>query len=412
MSSTSRVLAALVAGLTVGVLVSVTQQPSLLSMAAAVEPVGTLWVNAIRMTVVPLVVSLIVTGVASGSAGSAVRIGGRAVAFFVILVAGAALLAAVAGPLLFALAPFEADAFAALRESTSATEVQLPPFRDWVVNLIPSNPIKAAADGEMLPLVVFSAIFALAIIRLETDFKKTLVGFFTAVSRAMLVIVEWILFVAPIGVFCLVMPLAARTGVELVGAMGIFLLIACGLVSLALAALYPVAVLAGGISLREFARACAPAQAIGFSTRSSLASLPAMLEAADRDLKLPQQVTGIVLPVAVALLKYSSPTARITGTLFIAKLYGIELGVVEIAAITGALAALSFYSPGIPSGGLLIIAPIYLVFGLPMEGIGLLIALDLVVDMFITAANVTADMASAVVLARHGGSKGSGAAPG
>jgi len=126
-------------------------------------------------------------------------------------------------------------------------------------------------------------------------------------------------------------------------------------------------------------------------------------------------VTGIVLPVAVALLKYSSPTARITGTLFIARLYGIDLGVVEIAAITGALAALSFYSPGIPSGGLLIIAPIYMMFGLPMEGIGLLIALDLVVDMFITAANVTADMTSAVVLARYGGSpggKGVGVAPG
>jgi Na+/H+-dicarboxylate symporter len=87
-------------------------------------------------------------------------------------------------------------------------------------------------------------------------------------------------------------------------------------------------------------------------------------------------------------------------------LYGIDLGVVEIAAISGALAALSFYSPGIPSGGLFIIAPIYMVFGLPVEGIGLLIALDLVVDMFITAANVTADMTAAVVLARFSSSGG------
>jgi Na+/H+-dicarboxylate symporter len=131
-----------------------------------------------------------------------------------------------------------------------------------------------------------------------------------------------------------------------------------------------------------------------------------MLEAADHDLKLAPPVTAIVLPVAVALLKYASPTARITGTLFIAQLYGIDLGVVEIAAISGALAALSFYSPGIPSGGLFIIAPIYMVFGLPVEGIGLLIALDLVVDMFITAANVTADMTAAVVLARFSSSGG------
>ena len=399
---------ALLAGLAAGLIVSWVQHPTLLAATAAVEPIGTLWVNAIRMTVVPLVVSLIVTGVASNSAGSAARIGGRAVALFVILIAGAALLAALAGPPLLALAPFDTEAFAGLRETTSTTEVQLPPFRDWVVNLIPSNPIRAAAEGEMLPLVVFSAILALAIIRLESQHKQALVNLFAAVSRAMLVIVEWILIAAPVGVFCIVLPLTASTGVDLVGAMGAFLLIACGLVSLALVALYPVAVLGGGISLRRFARACAPAQAIGFSTRSSLASLPAMLEAADHDLKLPPQVTGIVLPVAVALLKFASPTARITGTLFVAQLYGIDLGVVEIAAITGAIGALSFYSPGIPSGGLFIIAPIYMVFGLPVEGIGLLIALDLVVDMFITAANVTADMTAAVVLARHGGSGGGG----
>jgi Na+/H+-dicarboxylate symporter len=116
-------------------------------------------------------------------------------------------------------------------------------------------------------------------------------------------------------------------------------------------------------------------QTIGFSTRSSLASLPAQLDAANDDLELPEKVTAIVLPVAVSLLKYASPTARITGTLFIARLYGIELGFVEVAAITGAIAALSFYSPGLPSSGLLIMTPIYLAFNLPVEGIGLLIAL-------------------------------------
>jgi Na+/H+-dicarboxylate symporter len=144
-------------------------------------------------------------------------------------------------------------------------------------------------------------------------------------------------------------------------------------------------------------------QTIGFSTRSSLASLPAQLDAANDDLKLPERVTAIVLPVAVALLKYASPTARITGTIFIARLYGIDLGVVEIGAITAAIAALSFYSPGLPSSGLLIMTPIYMAFSLPIEGIGLLIALDVVVDMFITAANVTANVTVAVLIARFGG---------
>jgi proton glutamate symport protein len=413
MSLTSKVLVGLVAGLVVGVIISVIQHPVSLAAVAMVEPIGALWVNAIRMTVVPLVVSLLVTGVASTSARSAGRIGGRALALFIVLVAGSALLAAVAAPPLLSLASFDTEAFAALRETASATQVELPPFRDWVVTLIPANPIRAAADGAMLPLIVFSAILALAITHLEGEHKRTLVDFFEAVSRAMLVIVNWILLVAPIGVFCLVLPLAARTGIDLVGAMGVFILIACGLVTVALVALYPVAVLGGGISLRRFARACAPAQAVGFSTRSSLASLPAMLDAADNDLKLSPQVTGIVLPVSVALLKYASPPVRITGTLFVAHLYGIDLGVLEIGTIAGAIAALSFYSPGIPSGGLFIMTPVYIALGLPVEGIGLLIALDMIPDMFITTANVTADMTVAVVLGRstEGGPVGEIAIP-
>jgi len=397
---TSKVLVGLVAGLIIGVIISVIQHPVSLAAVAVVEPIGALWVNAIRMTVVPLVVSLLVTGVASTSARNAGSIGGRAVALFIVLTAGSGLLAAVAAPPLLSLGSFDTEAFAALRETASATQVELPPFRDWVVNLIPANPIRAAADGAMLPLIVFSAILALAITRLEGKYKQTLVDFFESVSRAMLVIVNWILLVAPIGVFCLVLPLAARTGIDLVGAMGIFILVASGLATVALLALYPVAVWGGGISLKRFARACAPAQAVGFSTRSSLASLPAMLDAADNELKLSPQVTGIVLPVAVALLKYASPPVRITGTLFVAHLFGIDLGVLEIATIAGALTALSFYSPGIPSGGLFIMTPVYIALGLPVEGIGLLIALDMIPDMFITVANVTADMTVAVVLGR------------
>ena len=402
MSLTTRILVALVAGLSVGVFISWNQGEWLLTGVSWIEPIGTLWVNGIRMTVIPLVVSLLVTGFASTSAGRAARIGGRTLAIFAIMVSFSALIAAVFAPPLLSLASFDADAFAALRETTAPTQVELPPFRDWIVGLIPANPVRAAADGAMLPLVVFSVIFAMAITRLDKSHKQTLVDFFEAITRTMIVIIEWVLLVAPVGVFCLVVPLAARTGIDLVGAMGAFLLIACGLVCVALAALYPAAVLIGRIPLGQFARAMIPPQTIGFSTRSSLASLPAMLDAANDDLKLPEKVTAIVLPVAVALLKYASPTARITGTLFIARLYGIELGVMEIGAITAAIAVLSFYSPGLPSSGLLIVTPIYIAFGLPVEGVGLLIALDVVVDMFITASNVTADVTVAVLIARFG----------
>ncbi len=400
MSNTSRVLSALIAGLIAGVGVSWAKNPTLLGIVSAVEPIGALWVNAIRMTVIPLVVSLLITAIGSSSAGRAGRIGGRALALFVMLVAGGALLAALAAPPLLGLWDLDAAAFAPLRDAAPSAQVELPPFRDWIVNLIPANPVKAAADGALLPLIVFTSVLALAITRLDTAHRQRLVGFFDAVSRAMIVIVEWILLVAPVGVFFLVLPLAARTGAELVGALGVFLLVVCGLISLGLVALYPIATVGGGVPLRQFARACAPAQAVAFSTRSSLASLPAMLDGAERDLRLPPQVSGIAIPVAVSLFKFASPIGRMTGTFFIARLYGIDLGPAEIAAITAAIAALSFYSPGVPSGGLFIMTPIYVALNLPVEGIGLLIALDLIPDMFITTANVTADMTVAVLLGR------------
>jgi Na+/H+-dicarboxylate symporter len=402
MTQTTRVLFALIAGLFIGVVISVTDVAALRSFVSLGEPIGVLWVNGIRMTVVPLVVSLFVTGVASASPSSAGRVGGMALLWFMILIAGAAVLTAVAAPPLLSLGKFDIGAFAILRESVSTTQVELPPFRDWIVGLIPSNPVAAAAEGAMLPLIVFSAILALAITRLDAEPRRRLVDFFDAIAKAMLIIVEWILWVAPVGVFFLVLPLAANAGIDLVLAMGWFLVVACGLVTVGLLGLYPVTAVFGGVSIRDFARACAPAQAVAFSTRSSLASLPAMLEAAEHDLELPASVSGIVLPVAVTLLKFASPIARGTGTLFVAHLYGIDIGGMEVVTIVVAVAALSFYSPGVPSGGLFIMTPIYIALGLPVEGIGLLIALDLIPDMFITTANVTADMSVAVILGKRG----------
>jgi Na+/H+-dicarboxylate symporter len=408
MSLTARVLTALVAGLAIGVAVSWSQQPALLSAVSAVEPIGALWVNAIRMTVVPLVVSLLITGIASGSARSVGRIGGRALLLFAVLIAGTALLTAVAAPALLSLASFDSSAFASLRESVPSGATELPPVRDWIVGLIPANPVRAAADGAMLPLVVFAAILGLAITRTENVHRETLVNFFDAIARAMFVVVEWILAVAPVGVFFLVLPLAARTGIDIVGAFGVFLLVACGLICVVLGALYPIVVVAGGVPLRQFARACAPAQAVGFSTRSSLAALPALLDTAERDLGIPNQVSGVVLPLAVSLFKFASPVARMTGTFFVARLYGIDLNIGEIAVIAAAVAALSFYSPGIPSGGLFVLTPIYIALNLPVEGVGLLIALDMIPDMFITTANVTGNMTVAVLVSRWDGGEGDG----
>lgn len=401
MSKTVQVLVALLVGLIIGVVASISENSFLHSLISFGEPIGQLWVNGIRMTVIPLIVSLLITGIASASTQKVGNVGVKAFLWFILLVLGSSLLTAVAAPPMLSLRDYSSISADFTSDISSSAQVELPLFKEWIVDLIPSNPIAAAADGAMLPLIIFSIIFSLAVIQIDQKRKELIIEFFDGISKAMLVIVEWILYVAPIGVFFLVMPLAARAGVDLVVSMGMFLIVSCGLIVVSLLALYPLTSFFGKISIRDFAKACAPAQAIGFSTRSSLASLPAMVEAADNQLHLSKNVSGIVLPVAVSLLKFASPIARGTGTFFVAYLYGIDIGIVEIITIMAAIGVLSFYSPGVPSGGLFVMTPVYIALGLPVEGIGLLIALDLIPDMFITLANVTADMSVATILGRN-----------
>ncbi len=403
MSLTTRILVGLVLGLVSGIVISLWPNDSLSSIPLFVEPVGTLWVNAISMTVVPLIVSLLITAIAGDhEQGFAANLGGKTVGLFVLMVASVCVFTALTAPPLLALLQFDAATIDALRApgaTLDTASVTLPPFRDWLVDLIPSNPFKAVVDSSMLPVIVFVALFASAMARIAHPGREFLLRFFTAVKEVMFVLIRWIMAVAPIGVFALMLTMAATMGIAAAGAIGYFLLLTVGLIVVAVVVLYLLAIVIGHMPLAVFARACAPAQVVGFSTKSSLASLPAMFTAAE-ELKLSPVVTGFVLPIAVSIFKFASPIGRACGTYFIARLYGIELGPIEIAVIAGAIGLLSFYSPGIPSGGLFIMAPLYVSLNLPVEGIGILIALDQIIDMFLTPANVTANLAVLSMLTR------------
>jgi Na+/H+-dicarboxylate symporter len=402
MSLTTRVLLGLVLGLAVGVFLAPAEAGAPATILAWVEPVGALWVNAIRMTVIPLVVSLLLGSITSSEARAVAKLGGRAVAWFVGLVAGTTTLGGLAAPPLLRLFRADQVQIPEFASAEQAVDVTLPPFRDWLVGLLPPNPVEAAAEGAILPLVMFTVIFGVAATRVSPEYKDIINRGAKAVSETILVVVDWILATAPIGVFALTLTLAAQTGASVIAAVAGFLGVVAILLITATLALYPLVRVFGGFSVGHFARAAAPAQAVGFSTRSSLASLPAMLEEADRTLKLKPEVSGLVLPAAVSVFKYASPMSRIVGTFFVASLFGVELGPVQIASLAAGMGVLSFYSPGIPSGGLFVVAPLWAAYGLPMEGIGILIALDLIPDMILTVANVTADLAVAAIVGKGG----------
>jgi proton glutamate symport protein len=402
MSLAARVLMALVLGLVAGVVLAPAETGAPAVVVAWVEPVGALWVNAIRMTVIPLLVSLLLGSITSSEAGAVARVGGKAVAWFVGLVAGTSALGGLAAPPLLRLVGASNVQIPELATAGTTAEVTLPPFRDWLVNLLPPNPVQAAAEGAILPLVVFTVIFGLAATQVTPAYRDTLHRAAKAVSETILVVVGWILATAPIGVFALTLTLGAQTGAAVIGAVAGFLVVAVALLLVATLAAYPLVRIFGGFPMGLFAKACLPAQAVGFSTRSSLASLPPMLEEAERTLGLKPEVSGLVLPAAVSMFKYASPTSRIVGTFFVASLFGVELGPLEIAALSAGMGALSFYSPGIPSGGLFVMAPLWMAFGLPLEGVGILIALDLIPDMVLTVANVTGNMAVAAIVGGPG----------
>ena len=407
MSPTARVLVALAAGLILGVAVSLSGNSALQSVAAATEPIGIVWINAIRMTVIPLVVSLLFVSMTGFSdIRSAGQLGGRAMLVFAAFMVGSAVFAALTVPVLFEWMPTPASGAAALSQAPAASAIQeqaqqLPSVMQWLSELVPINPLRAAVDGAMLPLVVFSVLFGLASTTIAADLKGTLVSFFRAVSAAMLTIVRWLIVLAPIGVFALILPIAARTGTATIGAFAYYIVAISGLLCVMTIALYPLAAMIGRVSARRFAEAAFPAQAIAFSSRSSLASLPGLLDGADRKLRCRPHVTGFVLPLAVSLFKLNTPVVWLAGAYFVARLYGVPLDPGDVALILVASVVLSFGAPGIPMGSLVMLAPVFATAGLPVEGIGILIAIDLVPDIFKTVSNVTGDMAAAAVLSRR-----------
>ena len=403
MSSSARILLGLALGLIGGIGFSLLDASSASKLPSMVEPIGALWVNAIRMTVIPLLMALMITAIAGQeNTGLVAQLGGKTMALFISMIVASSFFSFLVAPPLIAMLNIDPEASRRLLESTAIANVgsnELPPFRDWLIALIPINPIRAAADNAVLPLMIFTGLFSMALLQIGDEQREHVVAFFSAIKETMFVLIAWIMTLAPIGIFALVFPLAATLGVSAINVLGSFIVIVCALITAFTLALYPLAVYIGEIKLRDFARALAPAQIIGFSTRSSLAALPPCFTATET-LGISNKVSGVVLPIAVTLFKFASPIGRTAGTYFVASLYGIDLTNYELFIIAAAIGLFSFYSPAIPSGGLLIMAPVYISLGLPVQGIGILIAVDLIVDMFITAANVSANVTVAAILSK------------
>lgn len=385
MNGTLAMLAGLCAGLAAGALLP--------AAAEWAEPVGLLWFNGLRMTVIPIVMSQLILGLNTQLHARALgALGIRAAAWFLALLTAAATFSAVATPFLLQWMP------AVPAPPAAKAPGPIPGFGEWVAGLLPSNILQAAVGGQLLALIFFALLFGAAIRQVQPDKRQSLLLTLGGVNDAMLTIVAWLLRVAPLGVGALAVTLAARFGAAAAGTFGYYVLMLCGIILAVTVALYPLVQWRGRVPLLPWAKAVAPVQALAFTSRSSMAALPAMVNAAETRLALGPAVTGFVLPLAVSVFRYTATVAHVSGAIFIAQIYGIHLSLLQMVMMVVTSVFLTFSAPGIPSGGLLVALPLYHQLGLPAEGLGLLIAADAIPDMCKTVANVTAHMAVAAVV--------------
>lgn len=406
MKEGTRVLLALGAAIGIGTAIAASGSAQALQLADAVAPIGTLWVTAIRMTVIPLIAALIITGVASAADVRGVgRMGATALVVFLTLLLGVAAVTAIVAPLLFSLLPdgakpaLPAGAAEAARELTSGGQVQT--FASWMTSLLPSNPVGAAANGAMVPFILFVLLFAIAVARSSAETRTVLVAFFRALGEAMMTLVRGVIWLAPIGIFATVLPLAAHAGVALAGAIGLYIIAYSTLSLIVIALLYPVVMTFGGISMARFAKAALPPQLIAFSSSSSVAALPALVTAAEGELALPKNVTGFALPLSTAMFKIAGPVSWVSGALFLGWFYNVPLHTPQILFVATASVFLGFASPGIPRGAFIMLAPLLLAVGLPVEGVGILIAVDAIPDTFATVLNATGNFVATILVANR-----------
>lgn len=401
MNNTSwRILAALLAGLAGGAIAG--RYAAGARLAEVILPIGQLWLNGLTMTVVPLVFSLLVAGMARvARAASGGAFAARAMLWFALGLLAATGLAALLTPLLLELAPVP-EAAALLRPAGEVppTPADAPP---WYMSIIPTNPIASAAESAMVPLVLFAILFGLALGRIEEGLGDSLERTFRAIIETMLVIVHWVLWLAPAGVAALAFGVGMRLGAQAAGVLVHYMAIVIAIclavtVFAVLGAWVP-----GRLGPLAFQRAAFPAQMIAVSTQSSLAALPAMVDAAE-PLAVDRDRAGVVLPLAVSVFKAASAGANVAVAVYLAQLHGVALtpSALAIGAVTAA--AVSVGAVGLPAqvNFFAIIAPVCLAMGVPIDLLPVLLAIESIPDIFRTLGNVTADLAVTRIAARGG----------
>src|SRR2546422_918427 len=398
----------LAAGLGLGLATVLTHSPLLLAVTQGLRPLGTLFLNLLSMVVIPLVAAALFAGVAGlGDLRRVGRLGVRTLAFFWGTTLAAILIGFVVAALFLPLAPITADQQAALRQAAAVDSgavrhaaEQITTGARFIVELIPSNPVRAAVDGNLLPLIVFVTIFGVAAAALPDEKRHTLTDLADVATQALIRIVRWVLLLVPLGIFAIVAGAVAQFGVQLVEIMAVFIVtVIVGLAVLIAAVYLPFVALVARIDPWTYLRAIRASLVMAFSTTSSLATLPVMLEAAESDLRISRTVASFVLPLGASIGRTGSALFQAVAVLFMARLYGVPLGLGGTVQAGVAVFLASLTVASVPSASILGLVPAFTATGLPLTGLQLLLGLHRIPDLFRTLTNAFGTLTAATVVA-------------
>ncbi len=382
-----------------------------ISFLTAFEYIGTIFLNALRMIIVPLITSSIIVGMAGiGSGGNLGALGGRTLLFYAITTLAAIMVGLIlinlVGPGYVNGEP--AGEILALNATESDVESMIAgkgagDVAEVFLRMVPANIVKAAAEGQMLGMIFFALLFGYFMTHLTHDLAEPLFKFWDGVFHVMMGMTEFIMKFAPIGVFGLVAAVISETGFAAARPLAIFAVVV--LIALAIHTLVtlPLLLRTFGVNPWKMFPAMAPAMLTAFSTASSSATLPITMEAVEESVGVSNKISSFVLPLGATVNMNGTALYECAAAMFLAQAYGLELtlgvqfSIVFIALLTSVGVA------GVPSASLVAIAIILAAVGLPVEAIGVLMVFDRILDMVRTAINVFGDSCCAVIVARLDG---------
>ncbi len=391
------IAAGLILGLLVGLGAAATGNEWLLAIAKGSAPFGTLFMNAINMVVIPLIVSVIFTSIARlGDPRKLGRIGGLTIAYYWLTLLPAIAIGMVT--MRFGLR-FASEIEMPRTEATTIPELQS--IVDFLVSLVPANPFAAASSGAILPLIVFAALVAAATGTLPTERRERLINIADDVSEALIKLVWWILYIAPIGVFGLAAPVTAQLGWDLVQSLAIFILcILVGLMIFLFVITLPMVWFVAGISPGKYLRGTVGAMSVAVSTTSTAAAIPVTLEEATKNLQVSATVADLLVPLGASMHRPGSALFQGAAIVFLAYLFDVPIPPAAIGAAMLATFLVSLTVAPVPSSGVVTMAPALDAVGIPVSGLAIVLGIDRIPDMMRTGVNILGQISAAVVVDR------------